>query len=657
MKRIFLCLLFLMAGVAQAQTLRPKIALVNPSGGQRGTTVSVTLSGVNLSYGTQIVTDTPGLTIEKFAPDAPPKDAKNPEGKIVAQLKIAPDAPLGRHALRVMTPFGPSEIGYFVVGEWPEIAEKEPNNVREQAQTLIGPITVVGASDSNEDVDVYRVTLPKNEIIVFAATAGSIGSAMTPVMTLKDAEGKERAFAAALSQSDAVLTFTAPQTGDYYLSVRDLRYQGSANHFYRLTVGKIPNVTSVFPLGGPAGATVHLTLTGVNMPTPPERAVSLPTERLFAPLALPEMGNRSLEIGTLPELTETEPNDIPETAQRVTPPMTINGRIYAPFSPRADTDSFRFAATKGQIFALEIIAARLGSPLDGVLSVTNGKGDELATNDDANGKDPALTFTAPETGEYIVLVKDLNNRSGESFGYRLRIAFPLPDFALTFSPDCLAIAPGDRMQFAVTVARQNGFDGEIPLTIEGLPAGVHWMGAPIIAKGQSAVTLLAIADTGATPSVTPLRVTGAATLGGKAITRRAESRERNYVRRDDRIEESFRPVPLPFAAVTGPSDLIVATAADKVTLTIGKTVELKVTITRKAGFIAKVPIIIQGLPANVSVTGAEIPENKTETTLIFKAEPNAAPGDALLTLLGRSLIDELRFTDHAALAVTLTVVK
>jgi hypothetical protein len=227
---------------------------------------------------------------------------------------------------------------------------------------------------------------------------------------LRDAAGNECAFAAALSQPDAVLTFAAPRTGDYFLSLRDLRYQGGPAFFYRLTVGKIPRVTSVFPLGGAAGATVHLTLSGDNLPTPaaPPRAVSLPTEPPLAPLSLPDLGNWRLDVGTLPEAFETEPNDLPGTAQPVTLPITINGRIHAASLPKPDADCFRFTAAKGQVFALEVIAARLGSSLDAVLKVLDTKGKELATNDDARGRDAALTFTAPEAGDYVAQVRDLS---------------------------------------------------------------------------------------------------------------------------------------------------------------------------------------------------------------------------------------------------------
>lgn len=652
---LLLCLLF--AGIAHAQTLRPRISLVTPSGGQRGTTVTFTLNGVNLGYGTQLLCDTPGITIEKFTPEPPPANAKNPEGKITAEIKIAPDAPLGRHPLRVLTPFGPSDVGYVVVGEWPELAEKEPNNTREQAQPLTGPVTVVGRSDGNEDVDVYRVTIQKGETIVFSAAAGSIGSAMTPVLRLWDANGQERSFGAALSKPDALLTFTAPATGDYFLYVRDLLYQGNATYYYRLTVGKIPGVTSVFPLGGTAGTTTRLTLSGVNLPTPAESMVAMPAELPLAPLPLPGISNQRLEVGTLPEVMEVERNDIPETAQRVTIPVTINGRIYFPLTPLSDVDCFRFTAPKGQVLSLEVVAARLGSSLDAVLSVLDGKGKELASNDDARGRDAALTFTVPEDGEYIARVTDLTGRAGETFGYRLHIAPAIPDFQLAFNPDCLAIAPGDRVQFTVTATRLNGFDAEIPFTVEGLPAGVRLLGAPVIPKGQTAVTLLITADTGTALSTAPLRVTATATINGKPAVRRAESREESYFKNNDRLDKTTRPVPMPLATVTGPTDLTITANSERLALTVGKTIELKVSVQRRADFTAKIPIVIQGLPAGITVTGAEIPEKANEATITLKAEDNATLGEVNLTILGRSIVDELRFTDHATLPVVLTVSK
>jgi hypothetical protein len=213
--------------------------------------------------------------------------------------------------------------------------------------------------------------------------------------------------------------------------------------------------------------------------------------------------------------------------------------------------------------------------------------------------------------------------------------------------------------FTVSATRQNGFDGDIALTLDGLPPDVRLIGTPLISKGQNATTLLATVEAGVPPSAAlPLRVTGTAMVDKNTLVRRAESRERNYVKNNDKVEETTRPVPLALVAVvTGPPDLIVTTGAERFTLSVGKTAELTVSVQRKTGFTAKIPLIVQGLPTGVSVTGAEIPENKNEATLTFKAESNAAVGEAMITILGRSVVDELHFSDHAAAPIALTIAK
>ena len=41
------------------------------------------------------------------------------------------------------SPSGPSDLGTFVVGQWPEVADEEPNNTRSQAQAVPFPVTLV----------------------------------------------------------------------------------------------------------------------------------------------------------------------------------------------------------------------------------------------------------------------------------------------------------------------------------------------------------------------------------------------------------------------------------------------------------------------------------------------------------------------------------
>nr|WP_309685219.1 PPC domain-containing protein [Armatimonas sp.] len=639
---------------ATAQTLRPKVRSIVPTGGQRGTSVECVIAGVNIGYGTALLFENPGITVATLKPETPAAGAKNPESKLTATLALAPGLPPGRYVFRVATPLGSSEPGYVVVGQWPELTEKEPNNTPQTAQALMGPVTVNAKSDGGEDVDVYKVTLTAGEPFVAEAQAGSsLGAAATmePVLVLRDTDGHDVASASALARPDARLIFTPRKSGEYFLVVRDLRYQGSADHHYRLSIGKLPTITSTFPLGGQAGSTARLALTGVNLLTT-ETTFALPSELPFDPM--PFTQGLRLDVSPFPDTVEAEPNDSVKLSQLIALPVTVNGQLTSPSPTRPDVDCFRFAATKGQVVLLEVFAARLGSRLDGVLTVLNKDGGELASNDDARGKDPFLAFTAPDNGEFTVRISDLNGRSGPEFSYRLRVAPATPEFALTVAPDCLSIAPGDRIPVIVSATRQYGLDSEIALSFTGLPPGVQLVGTPQIPRGQSEVTLFLTADASAAPSPTvPLRVTGSA----QNLTRLARALQEEYVKEGDVLKRTTRPVPLPLTSVTGPADVTVALASERVELKAGQTVELIVKLTRKPGFEAKVPLILTGLPTGVTVTNPEVPEKQSEHKLIFKAEANAAIGEVRLTLTARSVVDELRFTPHVAPPITLNVSK
>ena len=143
---------------------------------------------------------------------------------------------------------------------------------------------------------------------------------------------------------DPVLYYEIPEDGEYVLEIKDAIYRGREDFVYRITLGELPFVTSIFPLGGRAGAQTTVELKGWNLPA--EQAdgerrgsrrpgsmpisicedVAFPTACLFAVDTLPEC----LEAGT------ERPRR--QSAQQVEPPMIVNGRIDRP----GDWDVFRF---------------------------------------------------------------------------------------------------------------------------------------------------------------------------------------------------------------------------------------------------------------------------------------------------------------------------
>src|SRR5206468_855816 len=140
-------------------------------------------------------------------------------------------------------------------------------------------------------------------------------------------------------------------------------------------------------------------------------------------------------VSSLPQVLEHEPNDTPAQANRITIPCDINGRIGA----RRDLDHFVFAAKKSKPIRFEVKARRFGTPLqsslDSVIDVMNPQGQVLASNDDMFGKDASLVFAPPADGDYVLRIRDLNSKGGDTAVYYIEADFARPDFTLRCDPD------------------------------------------------------------------------------------------------------------------------------------------------------------------------------------------------------------------------------
>ena len=95
---------------------------------------------------------------------------------------------------------------------------------------------------------------------------------------------------------------------------------------------------------------------------------------------------------------------------------------------------------KGDAWELELRAAKLGSRLDGVVTILDGAGKTQAKAE-ANPLDPSVRFAVPMNGEYRVQIQDrFRSRGGPDFAYRLRIAPPAAaDFRLILCRTILTV--------------------------------------------------------------------------------------------------------------------------------------------------------------------------------------------------------------------------
>lgn len=121
-------------------------------------------------------------------------------------------------------------------------------------------------------------------------------------------------------------------------------------------------------------------------------------------------------VGTLPEIVEEEVDGDP-IPTRVTLPVTVNGRVF----PREDVDIWTFEAAMGETVSCEVMAARLGSPLDSRLEIRSPDDRVVIQNVDSFGTDSFVRFVAPVTGIYQCRIHDISFSGLQDYVYRLSI--------------------------------------------------------------------------------------------------------------------------------------------------------------------------------------------------------------------------------------------
>jgi hypothetical protein len=523
---LVLCCLCWSGGLLRADA--PVASYIFPAGGQRGATVAVRVGGLFLhkSCGFELVG--PGITASRQlqrthtvffeGPLLPLPDSQQAEDypkDMAGTVCIAADASPGLRHGRLWTSEGAASGLRFMVGELPEVVEQEIDGDPVPVEVTL-PVTINGRIYPREDVDDWSFQARKGQIVSCEACTARLGSPLDARLTVFGHDGRRLAENEDCLGADPFVSFTAPNDGTYRVRIHDVNMKGGPDYVYRLTLTSDPRLERIYPLGGRRGTTTAFSLSGKGLPLAPI-PVRLPAE---APREFPfryaaggtATNSMLLDLDDLPEYLEAEPNDEPQQAQTLVLPAVANGRIDRP----GDADLWAFAAKKGDPVILELRAARLGSPLVGKLTVLDSTGKELAKAEAlAAHTDPALTFTPPADGIYFVRVADcFRTRGGPAFAYRLRLTPPTaPGFHLGIESDALTLLRGKTVKLKLTAERVGGFNAAIPLSLDGLPAGVLTKNA-VIPAGQSAVDVLLEVAPSAAVAVSRVMVRGEAKIGG-----------------------------------------------------------------------------------------------------------------------------------------------
>ena len=456
-----------LAGTVRGQLPRPRLDTIFPPGGKAGSQIEVQVAGSELEGASRIYFSHPSISA---IPKRSPPDEVDPYGRPMADwfiVNIADGVGPGIYEARVFGRFGLSNPRAFVVGNLPELADNDladngKNGKNHTPQTAM-PVrvgTILNGRCDEGQVDYYRVSLAKDQHVVFDCWSQRVDSRLDPTLLLYNSSGVEMLRVGDADRQDPVLDFQAPEDGQYLLAVYDLVYRGGPEFPYRLVIHGGAFVDYVFPPVGQSGMSGKFAVFGRYLeggkPLDAISADGRPLERLDLDVTLSRGDPQGFAAATVvpvhgiaidrmslpipgvktkvsaatvaraiaPVVLEVPVADESDAVQRITPPCEYVARFF----PRGDHDTVSFQANNGDVWWLEVVSHRMGMETDPRMVVekitTDDQGNEqvskVADVDDGHthqdnaqppfdmrSNDPVYRLQADADAIYRVTVSDL----------------------------------------------------------------------------------------------------------------------------------------------------------------------------------------------------------------------------------------------------------
>lgn len=265
-----------------------------------------------------------------------------------------------------------------------------------------------------------------------------------------------------------------------------------------VAAAQAPTITSLNPLAVPPGATTNVTIGGANLgavdtlwtsfpatatvdaggrkPNAVTFAVEVPAEappglhgvRVVGPNGLSAI--KLFVVDDLASVRRAGGNESIEGAQSIETPVAVDGQVDG-----LTRQYFRFRAEAGQRLSFEVLARRIGSPLDPLIRLLDPRGRELVYSDDESGLvgDSRIRHEFTEAGEYVLELRDVRYQGGGGHFYRLRIG----DFPCIDTPLPMAATTGTAVKLAFAGPHVDGLsaiDLETPKTPGPLPVSASF---------------------------------------------------------------------------------------------------------------------------------------------------------------------------------------
>lgn len=346
----------------------------------------------------------------------------------------------------------------FRLSRLQNVLETEPNNRPAEANSFEVPMALNGVIGEPEDVDRFKFKVKKGQVCDVRVFARSLRSPLDSVLSIQRANGTGVGANDDGTTPDSYLRFTAPDDGEYLITIQDHLKQGGPNYVYRIEVA----------------------------PVEPRLLLSLPEQTAFIDVTAPvPQGNRlavmvnaqredcsgevTLELKNLPQGVKAEPLPIAEGRTMV--PILLTATAEAPLA---------------------------GSLVDVVGRTTEGE-----------------RVVEGRLEQRTSMVRGQNNREVWNH-YTDRMAVAVTQrapFWIELIQPKVPIVQNGSMGLKVVAKREGEFKAPITLRMLSNPPGLSAPDSVSIPEGKTEAIIPLTADTRAAAGTWPIAVIGEAAVG------------------------------------------------------------------------------------------------------------------------------------------------
>ncbi len=460
---------------------------------------------------------------------------KAPTQRVTLELEIDPDVPSGVHSLHLVSGRGISNPLSFLVSPDPVMEESEiTGGVDSKPRTIRPPVILNGRLSRDGEVDSYALEVTAGEDLAFQLF--SPAETFRQILRLHSDEGSwlhgNRPAELEFSHKGSYRPSPAKhwrhrfhRGGRYLIGVGSVYGRAEPEFVYQLRIVPAGDGSAYGEWPGSEGPVKWSERRYLRELTPNRlrrlRARTVkPAGDAPRSKAGPESDKHSRETtgtaappgpssdGANPApvvFEEKEPNGNRERAPVVALPALIGGSIEVP----GDVDFYRFQLSAGQTLVFEVETPRVSPPaFSPSLKVLDSAGHQLFDNKHRKialtRQDPIflvelLKLHLPDrgscsigslaffesleakmvaefgvAGEYTLQIGDLTSQQGRSdHAYRVLIRPAIPHVGeLELEGDRINLTRGQVRTLKVTTGLEEGYSGQVALSLEGLPPGV-----------------------------------------------------------------------------------------------------------------------------------------------------------------------------------------